>query len=824
MIDDTDTPLSPATTSAAIVISRRGLKNTSQSCCYAIALAAIIPRKRTGLDDNIIHNLTYYSFLDDKHSFHNLDSLLTRLSPLSVVHISCTESADPPKSKSASSVQRHKEINDLLNRLATLCDTHPAPSHLTNLSHVVNNLPKSSSDSLSSNLSTLLTNTSFVSYRNSHLDDLSKTALSFLLHETDTHSLKPPLSFQQSHISSHLSLSRTAVESINLLPPRVALGARSGGAPPNASLYQILDGTKTKMGSGLLNVWCRQPLIQLDEINRRLDVVQTLVDDGSGREKVRDALAGIIDLDGVCARLIKVKSQSVKVLECFYKIYMFANSGLPALLEAIEGMTQSNDNAVFSNAMNGLTDVYVNLEKLKGLVVAVLDMDLAPREYFIRKDFDVELTELKRELDQNDVDLENTLQKMNQEWSEVTGDTVGSVRLETETDKSWQFRLPNANAEKKLRNHFGHIRVHKILKNGVYFSTKELRELSASKAHLTKQYETKQSGVVDDAVQVVETYLPLLEKASQIIAELDVLQGFAHVAAYSPNGYVRPEMTDGDEDELGIKLEGARHPCIELQDEISFIPNDHELLFGSSSFLIITGPNMGGKSTYIRSLAAIVTMAQMGSFVPCTSAQINIVHSILARVGAGDAQQKGISTFMAEMLEASSILSQSNKRSLVIIDELGRGTSTFDGFGLAQAISEYLIENTKCLVVFATHFHELTALEKKYTCVKNRHVTACTSPNNQLTFMYEVQPGPCLESFGIQVAQMANVPEAVIEEARKKAKELECWKINDSRNHIGDSGHGKENEGDNFLQNFANLDIQSMGDEERLNAVRALLA
>ncbi|KAH0581768.1 hypothetical protein H2248_011450 [Termitomyces sp. 'cryptogamus'] len=567
-------------------------------------------------------------------------------------------------------------------------------------------------------------------------------------------------------LSQYMKLDASALRALNL----TEAPGNAGTTTRNTTLLGLLNKCKTAQGTRLLGTWLKQPLVNLHEIRKRQDLVETFFEDTNTRRTLQDDYMKVMpDMH----RLSKRFQKSVASLEDVVRVYQVVIK-LPGLIEALEGVQTEKEGhtaLVEEVYLKSLKEHNESLEKYGEMVEQTLDLEeLDNHNYVIKPDYDPKLQDLAEK-------LTKTRDGLDKEHREV-GKDLGleldkKLHLENNQVYGYCFRLTKSDS-KALTKKYIEIGTNK---GGVFFTTKRLKELAEDFKEYSQSYTRTQSSLVKEVVSIASTYTPVLEALDNIVAHLDVILSLAHVSAHSTDAYVKPKIIEKGSGNL-VLLE-SRHPCLEVQDGISFIPNDVEMIKDKSEFHIITGPNMGGKSTYIRQVGVIALMAQIGCYVPCTEAQVPIFDSILCRVGAGDSQLKGVSTFMAEMLETATILRSATKDSLIIIDELGRGTSTYDGFGLAWAISEHIASEIRAFCLFATHFHELTALDQQISHVKNLHVVAHVtstdekSQDKDITLLYKVEPGISDQSFGIHVAQLANFPENVVKLAKRKADELE---------------------------------------------------
>jgi DNA mismatch repair protein MSH2 len=632
----------------------------------------------------------------------------------------------------------------------------------------------------------------------------------------------------QHDLSQFMKLDAAALRALNLMP-----GPRDGSR--TMSLFGLLNHCKTPVGGRLLAQWLKQPLMSLQEIENRQQLVEAFVMDTELRQSIQEEhLRSIPDL----YRLAKRFQRKLANLEDVVRAYQVVIR-LPGFIGTLEGVIdeqyQGPLEAEYTSKLRGFSG---SLAKLAEMVETTVDLDALDRhEFIIKPEFDDSLRTIRKKLDKIRRD-------MNHEHSRAGDDLNQEVDkklfLENHRTHGWCFRLTR-NEASCIRNKKSYLEI-STQKNGVYFTTNTLQALRRDHDQLSTSYNRTQSSLVTEVVSVAASYTPVLESLAATLAHLDVIVSFAHVSVHAPSAYVRPKMyARGTGDTI---LKEARHPCMECQDDISFITNDVELRRDSSRFLIITGPNMGGKSTYIRTIGTIALLAQVGCFVPCTEASLTIFDCILARVGASDSQLKGVSTFMAEMLETANILKSATRDSLIIIDELGRGTSTYDGFGLAWAISEEIVKGIGAFGCFATHFHELTALADQYpNAVKNLHVVAFVGgresneaktgddsgkgKKREVTLLYRVEPGISDQSFGIYVAELVRFPEKVVNMARRKAEELEDF----STGHdvqMEDYSREEVEEGSALLKAMlkkwkAQVEAGEMTKDEKMQAMRDLV-
>lgn len=632
----------------------------------------------------------------------------------------------------------------------------------------------------------------------------------------------------QHDLSQYMKLDAAALRALNLMP-----GPRDGAK--SMSLFGLLNHCKTPIGGRLLAQWLKQPLMSLAEIEKRQQLVEAFVTDTELRQTMQEEhLRSIPDLYRL-AKKFQRKFANLEDVVRAYQVVIRLSGFIEALETVVDEQYQIPLEAQYTSKLKELSTF---LGKLAEMVETTVDLDALDRhEFIIKPEFDDKLRVIRAKLDkiQHGMDVEHRRvgKDLNQELDK-------KLFLENHKTHGHCFRLTR-NEAGCIRNK-GSYKEISTQKNGVYFTTQTLQELRREHDQLSGSYNRQQTSLVTEVVSVASSYTPVIEQLAAIIAHLDVVVSLAHISVHAPTAYVRPKIHErGTGDTI---LKEARHPCMEAQDDINFITNDVELKRDSSRFLIITGPNMGGKSTYIRTIGCISLMAQIGCFVPCTEAELTIFDCILARVGASDSQLKGVSTFMAEMLETANILKSATRDSLIIIDELGRGTSTYDGFGLAWAISEEIVAQIGAFGCFATHFHELTALADKFpNAVKNLHVVAfvgdqkdamaegdgeTSNKRREVTLLYRVEPGISDQSFGIHVAELVRFPEKVVKMARRKAEELEDFTSVTGEEKKAEYSKEDAEEGSRLLKAMLKswkeqVEGQNMTKDEKLKLMREMV-
>ncbi|MBR2833202.1 MAG: DNA mismatch repair protein MutS [Bacilli bacterium] len=498
------------------------------------------------------------------------------------------------------------------------------------------------------------------------------------------------------------------------------------------SLLWLLDKTKTAMGSRLLKKYILNPLIDRKKIEKRYDVVETLLKEFLVKSDLETYLMEVYDLERLSGKIAFGNANARDLLQLKNSLKV-----LPQISECLEKISYEKKIDVLKELYDLLeTSIYEN-------------PPISVKEgYLIKEGYNLELDELKslRKGGKDFVARFETEERMK----------TGIKNLKVGYNKVFGYYIEISKGNLNLvKDEYGYQRK-QTLANCERFISPVLKEKEALILNAEEKIIDLEYDLFNSIRDKVKTYIPKLQKIAKVISEIDVLQAFASVT--EENNYVRPELTTNE-----IIIKDARHPVVEKVIKDEFVANDI-VMDNNTNILLITGPNMAGKSTYMRQMAIITIMAQIGCFVPAKEAKIKVFDSIFTRIGASDDLVSGESTFMVEMTEANNAISNATGDSLILFDELGRGTATFDGMALAQSIIEYIAKNIKAKTFFSTHYHELTDLEDTLPGLKNIHVSAYEE-DGKIIFLHKIKDGSVDKSYGIHVARLAGLPDTLIRRA-----------------------------------------------------------
>lgn len=559
------------------------------------------------------------------------------------------------------------------------------------------------------------------------------------VHQTQLRELSHLKRVHHYEIKDFLQMDYATMTSLDLTE-----NARTG--KKHGSLYWLMDETKTAMGTRLLRRWIQQPLIDKERILKRQDVVQVFLDYFFERSDLADSLKGVYDIERLASRVSFGKTNPKDLLQLAATL-----SNVPQ----IKGILQGIDHPVLGQLIENLDDI----PELANLIQSAISPD-APN---VITEGNIIQTGFDETLDKYRVVMrDGTSWIADIEAKERAASGINNLKIDYNKKDGYYFHVTNSQLE-HVPSHFFR---KATLKNSERFGTEELARIEGEMLEAREKSANLEYEIFMRIREEAGKYIKRLQSLAQTLATIDVLQSFAAVA--EKQRFVRPEFIERP----SIEIDKGRHAVVEkVMGAQTYIPNSISM-DENVNVQLITGPNMSGKSTYMRQLAIIVIMAQMGSYVSAESAQLPIFDAIFTRIGAADDLVSGQSTFMVEMMEANHAISQATEHSLILFDELGRGTATYDGMALAQAIIEYIHNRTGAKTLFATHYHELTDLSTSLTQLENVHV-ATLEKDEQVTFLHKIEAGPADKSYGIHVAKIAGLPNDLLMRADQILTRLE---------------------------------------------------